>query len=190
MLTLRLTSVLLTSKIRHLLGIMLAISCVSPLANAAQTPMHAQVTVQPNLMQQATDKTEQQAAAAVLDQLNRYSSNADWDNYFALYRQDAVFIGTDEHERWGMAEFEKYARPTKGWRYDLISRQLIQHGDIILFDELLISPAYGKSRGTGTLIKDHDKWKIAQYHLSFPIPNDIAKDITTQIQQAAKKSTQ
>lgn len=189
MLKQRLTSVLAPSKTRRLIGIMLAISSLSPLANAAQTSMPAPAT-QPDLILQATDTAEQQAASAVLDQLNRYSSNADWDNYFALYRQDAVFIGTDANERWDMTEFERYARPTKGWRYDLISRQFVQHGDVILFDELLTSPAYGESRGTGTLIKTHGKWKIAQYHLSFPIPNDIAKDITTQIQQATKKSSQ
>ena len=102
---------------------------------------------------QTTSSSDQQAAAQVLDLLNQYSSDADWDKYFALYRQDGIFIGTDASERWGMAEFEHYSRPTKGWRYDLTERHLIQHGDVILFDELLNSPAYGVSRGTGTLIK-------------------------------------
>ena len=54
---------------------------------------------------------DEQAAAQVLDQLNQYSSSADWDKYFSLYRQDGIFIGTDANERWGMAEFEHYSRP-------------------------------------------------------------------------------
>nr|WP_258406010.1 nuclear transport factor 2 family protein [Shewanella acanthi] len=127
---------------------------------------------------------DEQAAAKVLDALNQYSSSADWDKYFALYRKDGIFIGTDATERWGMAEFERYSRPTKGWRYDLTERHLIQHGDVILFDELLNSPSYGMSRGTGTLIKTEGEWKIAQYHLSFPIPNGIAKQITQEIKSA------
>ena len=53
-----------------------------------------------------------------------------------------------------------------------------------LFDELLNSPSYGVSRGTGTLIKTNGEWKIAQYHLSFPIPNGIAKKITAEIKKA------
>ncbi|MCH1931566.1 nuclear transport factor 2 family protein [Shewanella sp. A25] len=127
---------------------------------------------------------DEQAAAKVLDALNQYSSSADWDKYFALYRKDGIFIGTDASERWGMAEFERYARPSKGWRYDLTERHLIQHGDVMLFDELLNSPSYGVSRGTGTLIKTEGEWKIAQYHLSFPIPNGIAKQITQEIKSA------
>ncbi|MEL4280189.1 nuclear transport factor 2 family protein [Shewanella mangrovisoli] len=134
--------------------------------------------------QVATTLSDEQAAAQVLDKLNQYSSSADWDKYFALYRQDGIFIGTDATERWGMAEFERYSRPTKGWRYDLTSRHLVQHGDVILFDELLNSPSYGVSRGTGTLIKTNGEWKIAQYHLSFPIPNSIAKQITAEIKNA------
>ncbi|MFB2651741.1 nuclear transport factor 2 family protein [Shewanella seohaensis] len=134
--------------------------------------------------QAAITLTDEQAAAEVLNKLNQYSSSADWDKYFALYRQDGIFIGTDATERWGMAEFERYSRPTKGWRYDLTRRHLVQHGDVILFDELLNSPSYGVSRGTGTLIKTNGEWKIAQYHLSFPIPNAIAKHITAEIKNA------
>lgn len=134
--------------------------------------------------QVATTLSDEQAAAQVLDKLNQYSSSADWDKYFALYRQDGIFIGTDATERWSMAEFERYSRPTKGWRYDLTRRHLVQHGDVILFDELLNSPSYGVSRGTGTLIKTNGEWKIAQYHLSFPIPNAIAKQITAEIKNA------
>ncbi|MCK8043426.1 nuclear transport factor 2 family protein [Shewanella sp. 1CM18E] len=124
---------------------------------------------------------DKQQAANVLNALNQYSSTADWDNYFALYADDGIFIGTDVSEHWSKAEFEQYARPTKGWRYDLTSREMTQRGDVIWFDEVLSSPSYGVSRGTGTLIKTNGAWRIAQYHLSFPIPNNIAKSITKQI---------
>ncbi|AUD59723.1 hypothetical protein AYJ58_09570 [Shewanella sp. Pdp11] len=147
----------------------------------------AQAQDSPTQSAQKASSPDQQAAAQVLDLLNQYSSDANWDKYFALYRKDGIFIGTDAKERWGMAEFEHYSRPTKGWRYDLTERHLIQHGDVILFDELLNSPAYGVSRGTGTLIKTDGNWKIAQYHLSFPIPNEIAKSITAEIKAANKQ---
>ncbi|MGS0681809.1 nuclear transport factor 2 family protein [Shewanella sp. 125m-7] len=131
-------------------------------------------------------RNDKQQATMVLDALNQYSSTADWDNYFALYDEQGIFIGTDVNEHWGKVEFEQYARPTKGWRYDLVSRKMTQHGDVIWFDEILSSPSYGVSRGTGTLIKTNQGWKIAQYHLSFPIPNAIAKSITQQIKAADK----
>ncbi|ABZ75921.1 conserved hypothetical protein [Shewanella halifaxensis HAW-EB4] len=137
-----------------------------------------------NALANASSESDKQQAAAVLDALNQYSSNADWDSYFALYDDKGIFIGTDVNEHWGKAEFEQYVRPTKGWRYDLTSRKMTQHGDVIWFDEILSSPSYGVSRGTGTLIKTTKGWKIAQYHLSFPIPNAIAKSITQQIKTA------
>ncbi|WOT06958.1 nuclear transport factor 2 family protein [Shewanella youngdeokensis] len=139
-----------------------------------------------NTAAQATSEHDQQQAAVLLDNLNIYSANADWDNYFDLYADNGIFIGTDVTEHWNKAQFEKYARPTNGWRYDLTSRTMAQHGDVIWFDEILHSDAYGVSRGTGTLIKTAKGWKIGQYHLSFPIPNKLAKSITQQIKAAAK----
>lgn len=126
-------------------------------------------------------QSDKQQAEALLNNLNIYSASADWDNYFSLYADDGIFIGTDASEHWNKAQFEQYARPTKGWRYDLKHRQMTQHGDVIWFDEILHSKTYGLSRGTGTLINTAQGWKIAQYHLSFPIPNKIAKRITAQI---------
>jgi len=123
---------------------------------------------------------------AVLDNVHTYAANADWDNYFALYTDDALFLGTDASERWTMAEFAAYARPTKGWRYQATDRHLLRHGDVIAFDELLDSPAYGQSRGSGVLLNTPTGWRILQYHLSFPIPNAIAKDITGRIRAATQ----
>ncbi|MCL1050407.1 nuclear transport factor 2 family protein [Shewanella abyssi] len=131
--------------------------------------------------QTVSQSDDKQQAATLLNNLNTYSANADWDNYFDLYADNGIFIGTDANEHWDKVQFEQYARPTKGWRYDLTSRAMTQHGDVIWFDELLNSPSYGVSRGTGTLIKTAQGWKIAQYHLSFPIPNEIAKAITAEI---------
>ncbi|QYK02465.1 nuclear transport factor 2 family protein [Shewanella psychrotolerans] len=124
-------------------------------------------------------------AAVVLDNLHQFAAKADWDNYFSLYTDDAIFIGTDASEYWNMTQFSQYARPTKGWSYALIERKMVRHDDVIVFDELLDSQSYGVSRGTGTLLLTASGWKIAQYHLSFPIPNKIAKKITNQIKASS-----
>ena len=49
------------------------------------------------------------------------------------------------------------------------------------FDELLDSKSYGTSRGTGTLVLTADGWRVSQYALTFPSPNDLAKDMTGKI---------
>jgi hypothetical protein len=45
----------------------------------------------------------------------------------------------------------------------------------------LAADAYGTSRGTGVMVLENGGWKVAQYALSFPIPNDLAAGITEQI---------
>ncbi|QDE32066.1 MULTISPECIES: nuclear transport factor 2 family protein [Shewanella] len=132
---------------------------------------------------QGLSEADSQAVNALLNQLHESAAAADWTTYFSLYHPQAVFIGTDQSERWNMVEFEGYAKPTKGWHYDVKSRHLLQIDDTIVFDEQLYSPSYGVSRGTGALVHTVDGWKIAQYHLSFPIPNDKAKRITSLIMQ-------
>ena len=49
------------------------------------------------------------------------------------------------------------------------------------FDEVLDSQSYGTSRGTGVLIRGAKGWRVAQYHLTFPIPNDLAGEMTGRI---------
>lgn len=126
-------------------------------------------------------KPSQLTPDGLLDAIHHYAAEADWDNYFELYLKKGIFIGTDASEHWDKQTFSNYARPTKGWRYKPTQRKLTQHGNVIVFDELLVNSSYGECRGTGTLIKTRAGWKVAQYHLSFPIPNEIAKEITQKI---------
>ncbi len=153
--------------------------------NTAEIPPAETNTAEITPAEQQAFNQEQQVNK-VLDNLLHYATTANWDSYFALYTKNAVFIGTDATEHWNMVQFEKYARPTKGWNYTLIERKTVRHGDVIVFDELLDSKSYGISRGTGTLLLTEEGWKVAQYHLSFPIPNDIAKKVTNQIKATRK----
>jgi hypothetical protein len=59
---------------------------------------------------------------------------------------------------------------------------------VAYFDEILESKSYGTSRGTGVLVKTRAGWKIAQYALTFPIPNDLAKDTTDRIKAYEAKA--
>ncbi len=125
----------------------------------------------------------------VLDTLHGAAARADADAYFGLYTPDAVFIGTDVSERWTLAQFRAYAAPIfaqgRGWTYTL--RPGTRHiavapdGRTAWFDEVLDSASYGTSRGTGVLVLTPQGWRIAQYHLTFPIPNDLAGEITARI---------
>jgi ketosteroid isomerase-like protein len=129
------------------------------------------------------------AINATLDQLHDAASKADGKRYFNLFTDDAIYIGTDAAERWTINQFRAFAEPYfakgTGWTYKPRSRHVVV-ADIpchcvAWFDELLDSESYGTSRGTGVLTLKNGSWKISQYALTFPIPNDLAKGMTKEI---------
>jgi ketosteroid isomerase-like protein len=131
-----------------------------------------------------TAQLEEAAIADVLDRYHRAAASADWDTYFNVLSEDAVFIGTDVSERWPKAVFREYAGGrSSGWTYTPRERHinLTPDGNSAWFDEVLDSQNYGTSRGTGVLIKTGAGWKISQYHLTFPIPNALSDRFTNEI---------
>jgi len=136
------------------------------------------------------------AVGKVLDRFHAAAAHADFKGYFDLFAPQGVFIGTDAHEVWTVDEFKAYAKPAfdagKGWTYTPRERHVTIAPDpchcVAWFDETLDSQAYGTSRGTGVLVKTPAGWKVAQYALTFPIPNDLAKDVTEPIKAYEAKS--
>lgn len=123
------------------------------------------------------------AINAVLDRYHAAAAAADWTTYFDLMSEDGVFLGSDAGERWPKAEFQGYASASRGWTYTPRMRNinLTPDGQSAWFDEILLSASYGTSRGTGVLILTDAGWKISQYALTFPIPNDLAREVTDSI---------
>lgn len=132
---------------------------------------------------------EEPAIHRLLDDFNAAAARADGPAYFASFTPNAVFVGTDASERWTLDQFRAFAEPYfaqgKGWTYTPTRRHVtfadIPCGCVALFEEDLESASYGTTRGTGVVVKGPDGWKIAQYVLTIPIPNDIAKDVVADI---------
>lgn len=123
--------------------------------------------------------------AGVIDSYHAAAATGNWDTYFDLMSDDAVFLGTDAGERWAKEEFRAYAGNRSGWVYRSVERNinLTPDGNSAWFDEILNSESYGSARGSGVLIKTAAGWKISQYHLTFPIPNELAGEITDAIKE-------
>jgi hypothetical protein len=137
------------------------------------------------------DRTRATAAvSSVLDQLHHNASVADEEAYFTLFAPEAIFLGTDATERWTVQEFRAYAHPYfaagRGWTY--VVRSGTRHcefdptGRVAWFDEILDNAHYGETRGTGVLRLIDGDWKIAQYHLTIPVPNALADSVVRMIQ--------
>jgi hypothetical protein len=134
---------------------------------------------------------ERAAVDSVLTQLHEAASQGDWPRYFGLYAPDAVFFGTDATERWSLQQFRDYATPTRGWTYRMTERNIFLDADASTawFDERLWNEGYGESRGTGVLVRGDSGWKVTQYNLTFPIPNDLAGEFTARIKAMATDTT-
>jgi ketosteroid isomerase-like protein len=133
------------------------------------------------------------AVGEVLDAFHDAASRADGALYFSLFAQDAIFIGTDATERWPVDEFKAFAEPYfsegRGWTYNKTERHVYvaADGHTAWFDEMLWNEKYGTCRGTGVLVRTANGWRIAQYHLTFPIPNDLSAEITSRIKEIQEK---
>jgi hypothetical protein len=132
--------------------------------------------------------------SSVLDDWHAAAAAADEGRYFGHFAKEAVFLGTDATERWTVDEFRRYAHPHfakgKAWSFKPVSRHVSFSGDgnVAWFDEALDTPNLGPSRGSGVLVRESGQWKIAQYNLSVPIPNDLMDDFKKRIDDFQKKT--
>jgi ketosteroid isomerase-like protein len=132
----------------------------------------------------------------VLKSFHKAAANADSKTYFSLLTTDAVFLGTDATERWEKPAFKAFVEPYfgegNGWTYIPTEQNisLSQDGKTAFFDELLLSESYGQCRGSGMLRLTAHGWKIAQYNLSIPLPNALAKDVVATIAEHKKEGVQ
>ncbi len=143
----------------------------------------------------AANPNEAEAAiGTVLDTFHRAASEADGKLYFSLFTGDAVFIGTDITERWSIDQFKAFAAPYfskgQGWTYVPGKRHvaILPGGVVAQFDEILSNESYGTCRGTGVLILTPAGWQISMYHLTIPIPNELARDVVGRIKEFKGKN--
>lgn len=135
----------------------------------------------------------EQAVRAVLDDFHLAASQADGERYFAHLAPDAIFFGTDASERWTVSELQAFAEPYfaagTGWTAKATERNvfLAEGGRFAWFDERVESSRHGEMRGSGVLRQRGDRWRIVQYNLAFPVPNELAPDLVKQIRALAEK---
>jgi hypothetical protein len=126
-------------------------------------------------------------ASALLDRFHAAASKARFDDYFGCFAPDGVFLGTDVTERWTVAQFQAYAKPHfdkgRGWTYSSVERHInvAADGRHASFDELLDNDGLGRCRGTGVLRLVDGAWRIEQYHLTIPVPNELADEFVKRI---------
>ncbi|MFV8391175.1 nuclear transport factor 2 family protein [Flavobacterium sp. LB2P6] len=119
---------------------------------------------------------------STLDAWHKAAAEANFNAYFALMADDAVFIGTDAAENWNKTAFQAYAKPHfdkgKAWSFTALVRHIYfdKTGKTAWFDELL-NTQMKICRGSGVLVKIGKEWKIKHYVLSMTIPNENSNEV-------------
>lgn len=128
------------------------------------------------------ESDEKEQVNRTLDAWHKAAAEANFDKYFEMMTEDAVFIGTDPTENWNKKAFQAYAKPHfdkgKAWDFKAVERHVYfdNSGKLAWFDELL-NTQMKICRGSGVLVKIGKEWKIKHYVLSMTIPNDNTNEV-------------
>lgn len=147
-----------------------------------QTASSSPTMPSPNHASEAVAEIE-----AVLDAWHLAAAEGDGPAYFGAFTEGAVFLGTDKTERWTVEEFQAelghHFDGESAWTYHSTERHVSvgPQGKTAWLDERLSNAKYGEVRGSGVLERTPDGWRIAQYVMSFPVPNELAPDLVARI---------
>lgn len=118
-----------------------------------------------------------------LDNWHKAAAEANFNAYFDVLTDDAIYIGTDATENWNKEDFIKFAKPYfdrgKAWNFTALERNIYFSSDMktAWFDELL-NTQMKICRGSGVLVDEgNGNWKIKHYVLSMTIPNDNTDEV-------------
>lgn len=122
--------------------------------------------------------------AALMDEfMNKWHNDVavfDYEAYFGFMSNEFIFLGTDPSERWTKETFATFCKPyferkstwdfKTNWRNWYFSKDK----ETAWFEESL-DTQMDECRGSGVLVKENGKWKIAHYNLTVLIENEKMK---------------
>ena len=113
----------------------------------------------------------------LVDKWHKAAASADFEAYFGAMTDDFIFLGTAPGERWDKEAFVAFSKPYfergSAWDFKPFNRQWVttRSKNIVWFDEDLSTWMEG-CRGSGILVKEKGKWKLAYYNLTVLIENE------------------
>ncbi|MBN8553690.1 MAG: nuclear transport factor 2 family protein [Caulobacterales bacterium] len=128
--------------------------------------------------------------AASFDALDAAATRLDTEAYLGRLDPDLIWIGNDLSERWTYEAFEGFVRPYfehgEGWTYSSRERRIVMSPDpcecLAWVDQVLDSQTYGTAVSTAVVRRsDEGDWRIWRNALTYPIPNDLAREMTGEI---------
>lgn len=131
-----------------------------------------------------------QVVGVALDALHSSASAADGAAFFERLDPDVVWIGSAASDRWTRTGLQALATPLfeagEGWTVTARARQVWLAPDpcdcLAWADEELESDVFSTAVGNALMRRGEDgEWRVWRYALTYPIPNDLARDMTDEI---------
>jgi len=125
----------------------------------------------------------------ILEEFHAAAAAADEERYLATLTPSFVFLGTAPGERWEGQRFRdfvhSYFSRGKGWTYLPSGRSVVLTEDetTAWFDETLENGFYGRCRGSGVLRLVGGEWRLEQYNLTIPVPDELAPELVAKIRE-------
>jgi len=113
----------------------------------------------------------------IVDHWHLNASNANFEDYFEIMTENFIFLGTAPGERWTKDEFANFCKPHfnkgKAWTFTSSNRNWVfsKNKKTAWFDEDIETWMQG-CRGSGIMVKERGKWKLAYYNLTVLIENE------------------
>jgi|TARA_R110000737_G_scaffold115473_1_gene148403 hypothetical protein len=114
---------------------------------------------------------------AVVDNWHLAATKADFEGYFGLMNEKFIFLGTAPGERWNKEDFASFSKPYfeqgAAWDFKPIDRSWVfsKNKKMAWFDENL-NTWMKDCRGSGIMVYEQGKWKLAYYNLTVLIENE------------------
>ena len=129
------------------------------------------------LLKSCNSKPELKALDELVNQWHIDVAEFKLDEYFDFMSDSFIFLGTAPGERWTKKEFyafsEPYFKKKTTWNFKVINRNwyFANDGKTAWFEENL-DTWMEDCRGSGVLIFQSGKWRIAHYNLTVLIENE------------------
>jgi ketosteroid isomerase-like protein len=133
--------------------------------------------------------TDRASIDNVLDEFHAAAAAADEERYAATMTGDVVFLGTAPGERWEGTAWREFVHSFfargKGWAYEPSERTVVvaADGNVAWFDETVENRHFGACRGSGVLRREGGEWRVAQYNLTIPVPDDLVPELVEKIRE-------
>lgn len=133
-----------------------------------------------------------EAVRATLEDFQDAGRRADTERFFGHLAPDLVYLGTDAAERDTRATLRERLEPYFAQGGGLTSRAVETHvflaedARTAWFDARLERERIGELRASGVLRKREGRWRIVQYNLSLPVPNEAVRDVVKLIRAAER----